>query len=302
MRRIERGFFGTRQTHQSSRKQVKGIDPLHTQWKPIWDSIRAIGSSFKGTRYPSLAEKDQAWQRFQKLVEKVKATQNIGQKQREKLGDTSEHLKSKIVSLAYAATPPSGWEESIYAITFGLLEGVIRGAVNALLPGPEVDETKIMLMRCSEKLKDGWDFLSEHKTEMIGRHKKEAFEALTDAQTKLNAAWERWKGAQQRAWEAKQRAWEAHRGEKREKRDTFERRVESNIEKLGERMERLASVLRHKVSHLDELQEKRCSARSDEFRDRVDSWIEEEENAIREIRSKIEDIEKWKEEERAKLR
>lgn len=275
--------------------EVSGVDPLHAHWKPIWDSIRVIGSSFKGTRYPTRAEKDQAWQRFQGLVERVKAAQAHGQQQRSEIADASERWRNKIRAVAYAATPPSGWEESIYALTFGLVENVIRGAVNALLPGPETDETKVMLLRCSEKLREGWDLLSEYKTEMLGRHKKEAFDALTDAQTKLDVAWGRWK-------EAKERTWEAHREQKREKRETFEHRVHANIEKLEERMERLSGVLRHKESHLDDLQEKRSSARSDEFRDRVDGWIEEEVDAIRDIRSKIEEIEGWIEEERSKLR
>jgi len=167
--------------------------------------------------------------------------------------------------------------------------------VNALLPGPEIDETKEMLLHCSEKLREGWDLLSEHKVEMLGRHKKEAFDALSDAQTKLNAAWERWR-------EAKDRAWEAFREQKREKREAFEDRVRANIEKLQERLDKLSGVLHHKESHLDELRDKQASAWSDDFRDRVEGWIDEEESAIQDIRAKIDQIEEWLEEERSKLR
>jgi hypothetical protein len=39
--------------------EVEAIEPLHTRWKPLWDSIRTIGAAFKETRYPTRAGKDQ---------------------------------------------------------------------------------------------------------------------------------------------------------------------------------------------------------------------------------------------------
>jgi len=35
--------------------EVEEIEPFHTRWKPLWDSIRTIGATFKETLYPSLA-------------------------------------------------------------------------------------------------------------------------------------------------------------------------------------------------------------------------------------------------------
>lgn len=152
-----------------------------------------------------------------------------------------------------------------------------------------------MLLYCSEKLREGWNLLSEHKVEMLGRHKKEAFDTLSDAQTKLDAAWERWR-------EAKGRAWQAYREQKGGKREAFEDRVGANIEKLEERRNQLNGVLHHKESHLHDLRDKRASAWSDEFRDRVEGWIDGEESAIQDIRAKIDQIEEWLREERSKLR
>lgn len=275
--------------------EVEAIEPLHTRWKPLWDSIRTIGAAFKETHYPTRAEKDQAWQRFQGLVEKVKQTQNLERQQRERLESTSEHWKDEIMVLASEATPPSSFEEGVYAVTFGIVETAVKGVVDALLPGPQIDETREMLLHCSERLREGWALLSEHKVEMLGRHKKQAFDALSNAQSKLNEAWERWR-------DAKDRAWAAYHEHKREKREAFEDRVRANIEKLQQRLDRLSDVLSHKESHLDDLRDKLASAWSDEFKDRVEGWIDEEENAIHDIRGKIDQIEGWMEEERSKLR
>ena len=130
---------------------------------------------------------------------------------------------------------------------------------------------------------------------MFGRDKKEAFEALTTAQQKLNAAWDQWKKNQSDAWEGR-------REQARERRETFERRVEGNIDKLRDRLGRLESVLAHERSHLRDLEDKRSDARSDEFRSVVSGWIDEEESAIEDIRSKIREVEGWIEEEQSKLR
>ncbi|MCX5991192.1 MAG: hypothetical protein NTZ04_02505 [Chloroflexi bacterium] len=275
--------------------EAEEIEPLRTRWKPLWNSIRTIGAAFRETRYPTREEKDQAWHRFQSLVERVKQEQNSERTQRENLENTSDRWKDEIMVLASEATPPSSFEESVYAVTFGIVETAVKGAVNALLPGPEIDETKDMLLHCSGKLREGWNLLSEHKVEMLGRHKKEAFDALSDAQAKLDAAWERWR-------EAKGRAWEAFREQKRQGREAFEDRVRANIEKLQERLDKLSGVLHHKESHLDELRDKQASAWSDDFRDRVGGWIDEEESAIQDIGAKIDQIEEWLEEERSKLR
>lgn len=107
------------------KNEVGEIEPLHTHWKPLWDSIRTVGAAFKETRYPTRSEKDQAWQRFQGLVERVKQAQNSERAQREKLESTSEHWKGEIVVLAAKATPPSSFEEDVYAVTFGVLETVV---------------------------------------------------------------------------------------------------------------------------------------------------------------------------------
>lgn len=186
---------------------------------------------------------------------------------------------------------PSALEEGIY----NMIAGPIASVVNAILPGGEIDETLRSLQYCSRRLKEGWQLLSDYKEEMLGKDKKEAFDALNDAKERLDDAWERWKSAKQSAKEARQQQRQANR-------EAFESRVGDRIDKLKERLDRLYSALSHREANLDKLRDMRDSARSDEHRYRVEGWIDEEEDKIAGIRSKIRDVESWLDEERSRLR
>lgn len=137
---------------------------------------------------------------------------------------------------------------------------------------------------------------------MLGRDKHEVFQKLQEVQDALNSAWAAWKESNQRLYESKHEAYETRKQAALERRAAFEDRVNANIGKLEDRLERLSSVLRHKEGHLDELRDKRDSAWNDDFRDRVEGWIDEEENSINDIRRKIDQIESWIDEEKDKLR
>lgn len=268
-------------------RMVTNIRLCNTKWQPIWELIRNIGASFKKTYYPTLTDKQEAWDKFQSLVQRVKHAQAKEQKYREGMSDEYERHKYDILACASAAKPPSGLEEAIAAIVVTFPRWVIRKAIDAVIPGPEIDEARETLDYCSKKLQEGWHLLSLHKQEMLGRDKKDAFEALKQSQELLDDAWGRWKSARQETWESRREAWEV--------------RVQRNIENLKERLDRLYGVLAHKEGHLEELQEKRDSARSDDFRELVEGWIDEEEENIRDIRKKIDNIETWLEEERSKI-
>jgi hypothetical protein len=195
---------------------------------------------------------------------------------------------------ARKGTPPNALEEIVGAVAwipFGLLER----AIDSLLPGPPTDPVKEQLQYYARELAKGWQLLSTYKNEMRGHHKKEAFDAMNKSKELLDSAWERWR-------QANHRAYEARRQEKHARQAAWESRVRANIDKLETRIAKLASVLAHKESHLEQLEEKRNSARSDDFRSTVESWIDEEEEAIRDIRATIRQVEGWLDEERAKLR
>jgi len=278
----------------SLESKVNTASPLRTKWQPVWDLIRTIGASFKSVHYPTVESKQEAWHRFQSLVQRVKDIQAEERERREQMISASERHKDEILACASAATPPNALEEAIATIVLSPIEVPLKALVDAVLPGPEIDETRELLKYCSKKLSEGWHLLSLYKQEMLGRDKKEALDALKRAQELLDAAWSRYKSAREEARRVRQET----RGAQREAR---EQRIHENISNLKQRLERLYGVLEHKESHLEQLRPKRDSARTDDFRARVEGWIDEEEESIRDIRAKIERIETWMEEERSKL-
>ena len=177
---------------------------------------------------------------------------------------------------------------------------MIKEGISAIL-GP-FDERKIELQQCNEAMREGWAHLSNNKTSMLGKHKQEAFKALKRASESLAAEWDRWKGDRREAIERfhaeKQAAWE----ERQAKREAWEMRIRDNISKLEDRLDRLESALDHRQSNLSKLEDMRDSAWSDDFRERVDGWISDEEERINDIERKIGRIKGWISDAEGKLR
>jgi hypothetical protein len=277
-------------------RSVIGLVPLRTRWKPIWEQIRLIGASFKGIRYPTPEERQQAWLRFQSLIQQVREAQAKDDELRKPLMEESERHRDDIIAQAKNAIPPSGFEEGLADALLAPIK-MIGALASRLLPGEPTDERKDMLLACSAALKRGWDMLSDYKGAMLGRHKQEAFEALTHSKGVLDAAWEKWKEGQHEAYEVRQQA----REERATKHAAWRERVEDRIERLQDGLRRLLAAQARKEAHIEELREKRDSAWNDNFRELVEGWIEEEEERLREIREKIESAERCLEEEREKL-
>lgn len=154
---------------------------------------------------------------------------------------------------------------------------------------------KAELQSCGEQLQKAWAVFNDNKEVMLGSDKAKAYESLTEARQKLDAAWAEWKNASQRIYDAQQKAWQ-------DKRQQFVERVEANIEKLEDKLTNARSALAKQESHLDDLREKLESAWNENFRERCASWIEECETRIQDINSHIDRMEGWLQEERSKLK
>lgn len=259
-------------------------------WKAIWNQIKITGKSFKGSRFPSKEEHQSAWDRFQKLVSKVKAKQAEEQKEWENKKAESARLREMIVSQAISARP---YDSGLADVILTIATGGINLLLDAIM-GP-FDEEKQMLKSCGQQLQKGWTMLRENKEKMLGRDKRIAFEALNETKELLDRRWKNYK-------EQRQRAWEKYQRERTRKRQAWKERVESNIRSLEERREKLNNVLTHKERHLNELYDKLREARSDDFRSVVSGWISEEESNIADIKEKLRRIEDWIYENKDKLR
>jgi hypothetical protein len=76
------------------------LDLGKTDWKAIWSQIKLTSDSFKGARFPTREEHQNAWENFQLLISNVKAQQEKSQKDWEIKKDESERLRKIIVSQA----------------------------------------------------------------------------------------------------------------------------------------------------------------------------------------------------------
>lgn len=258
-------------------------------WKQIWVQIRTVGVSFKGVRFPTHAEHQEAWECFQNLVNIVKGSQAEEQNQWEERKSHSGQYRDEIIVEAEYAKPSGPLGDVILAI----VTGGLSVALDALM-GP-LDDRKRELEACSEHLRKGWALFNEHKGEMLARDRSEAYQALRDAGEQLNQAWADYKGERQKAYDH-------YRAERQRMHGEWAERVEANIEKLGSRKERLIEIISRKEDHLHELHSKLDDAWNDNYRDRVSGWIDEEETKLVELRSQFGDVENWLNESRSKLR
>jgi predicted nucleic acid-binding Zn-ribbon protein len=202
----------------------------------------------------------------------------------------SADRRDLILEAARDAVPISLLTESVDDfLTLGL-----ASALRATL-GSQEDERLATLKACSSRLKEGWALLEQYKREMTGQHKAECFQALKDAQERLDGSWQEWK-----SWQSEQ--YQRRLEHRREKRQEFEGKVRGTIANLNERRQRLYGVLAHKEAHLTELYDRLASARTDEFRARVEGWIDQEQESISDIKNKLEQIERWIDDEKEKLR
>lgn len=250
-------------------------------YEAAWALIKEIGGAFKRVRYPTKAEKDQAWQRFQGIVEQVKQGQRVERDQRSAVSST--HL-DRILWHAERARPVRGLIADMIDLGAGLAGDILT---LGLLDTSAFDEKKDELKALSAELREGWTYFTEHKTEMLGRDKAAAFERLKEVQEILDAEWEEWKRAKSAHHEAKQSQWRA--------------KQEAHIEDLEGRLQKAYGALERRERHLDKLHSDRANAWSDDFIDRVEGWIDEEEDRISDIKASIERLEGWLEEARGRL-
>jgi vacuolar-type H+-ATPase subunit H len=256
--------------------------------KNVWRKIKEVNNQFKGVKFPTKEERESNWERFQALVDKTKDLQEREREDWDERKRKSKELRDEIISQAHAARPSSGFADALLALLTGGVSMILSSII-----GP-FDERKYELQSCSKALKEGWRMLGEYKHDMLGKDKQEAFNALNNAKELLEDAWEEYK-------REREEVFEEYKRDREERRRNFVDRIQSQIEDLEARRDRLTEVLSHKESHLSDLHDKLSDAWSDDFRERVSGWIDEEESAIEKIQDKLNKIEDWILEARHKL-
>ncbi|MBW2118390.1 MAG: hypothetical protein JRH09_10785 [Deltaproteobacteria bacterium] len=171
--------------------------PQKGYWKELWNLVREIGTGFKGTRYPTRDDKDEAWKLFQSLVEraKVRSTENrerIKEREREfeRRKNRSESARRSIEGQAAGARPLSGLERKIadiFLLPLTLAERLLE-AVLGIKAKSELEQIHDELRMCSQRLKDAWRAFSDSKDAMPPGDKAQVYQTLIKAQERLNLA------------------------------------------------------------------------------------------------------------------
>lgn len=162
--------------------------------------------------------------------------------------------------------------------------------------GP-TDEARLSLDRRNRCLKGAGTYLSDHKGEMTGADKAEAFAVITEQRANVQSDWAAYKEAQSRSYDARRE----RRQENAEKHERWLRGQHAFLDKLADALDRKSGQLERALSHLQDLYGKRSEAWSDSYRERVDEWINEAKERIDGLESAIADIKSKMAEVRDKL-
>lgn len=290
------------------REMVDEDSPQKGYWKEVWSLIKAISAGFKTTRFATKQEREEAWNRFQELVEEAKARGEADrariaeqEKNWDKRKRKSDEARSEILIKTHYTRPSTGIEQAIAApilLPIQMVDAILR----KILGLEDLDARKEELLSCNKAMREAWELFSEHKAELLPADKAHIYKTLSDAQARLDAAWAEYKDEGNRLWRMKQEAWERRQKEREEKHQQFVERVNANIQKLEGNLEKAKEALERHESRLEKLREDYENAWNDSFKDRCSGWIDECEEKVRDIQSSIERLEGWLDEERSKLR
>lgn len=235
-------------------------------WKEFWEKCDEIGKGFKGVRYPSKQDREKAWKEFCYIRKEAVEYRNNEFNNRKFKSKSHRDYILREISLCQPRD------------LFGL-------------DPVDIDDMKSL----GKSLKEAVNYFSENKTEMLGGHKKECYEAILEMRRVHDAWWEHLKKIRNEIYEGKQREWER-------KQEKFRERVQRNLEINYERLSSANASLQRLQDHADELRSNISSAWNDDYADRASGWLSETENQIYEKEQYIRRIEEWIREDEDKLK
>ena len=231
-------------------------------YRPFWNKAKNVQVAFKAVHHPSRQEQENAWARFNDLRSEARRRHDYEKNQ---FLNKSKDLKDQIMDKLSGRT----WSPITDSIFF-------------------FDQTTAdQIKRWGSYTKEAGQLLSQHKHEMTREHKQICFEKIQEV-----------RDSHQRFWDGRSQAYEAR---KRERHDTFITKVQANINRNSEKLVKAVEALRRCKCHAIDLQEKLREAKSENFRDVVEGWIEENSDKRADIQTHIQRLESWIDEDTRKL-
>lgn len=280
---------------------------------------------FRQNRFPSKETKDLAWEKFNALRDQLKKTEdnyyNSLRELKEKQNEVSTALAEKIIP-AIETCHPEASDQNMADRLAAFLS--FAAEANYKAPGfeflsangkEENKQVKNPLLSKSESLRALRKFINENR-DLISKEDKNKIQfVVEEVQTDLDKSWAGYKEELQKkrdAWEEKRKENDEKRKEWEEKQKEFLKKLEDRLanqtsfkakleaiyhkqigfqEKMEKRLiDQLAFIGKLNV-HLDELDEKYESARTEQFRETVTEWINEKKAKIADVEDDVADIE-----------
>jgi hypothetical protein len=248
------------------------------QWNEVFELCKEIQEDFKKKiRFPTKAERDEAWQKFFELREEAYRLRN------EQYKEKSQQRYNEIDSYLRDAYWNALEDEIGDVFTFGLMR-----------------TTADRMKWKGKQLREAGVLFKKYKHEMTKDHKADIHERMVSIREQHDIFWERYREYQeekQRIYEQKKQAWE----EGQARREQAKERIRANIEKNKESLHKAEDALERQKQHRRKLEDDISSAYSDSFRERAEGWLDECNDKISDIEDSIERLESWIQEGKDKL-
>lgn len=290
---LERMMFG------SFADSLNFMSDEKKDYRAIWALIRQTGQSFKGTKFDNPKQREELWNRFQKVVERAKADREKHAKAMEEKKRSSARNLTYIKGMLPMTREGEGFADLTIAIATGGLSIGAKLAADAVF-GEEDEELK-RLQKASAAVKEAGQYLKDHKGEMFNTDKSEAYEAIRWSQEKLNEEWSEYKGRKKRQREARDQEWQRIQVERKAKHEAWRSKTKDFIERQESWISRMEGKIQSKRNNISKLESQIYDSRSDSFISRAQGWIAEDRAAISDMEEKISDAKMRVSEARGKL-
>ena len=184
--------------------------------------------------------------------------------------EVSRKHRDGILLHAQSGRPLSGLEQAIAAPILAPVDVVIRAAT--LGNASVFQGRREALRQWSERIREAWGMLTEHKAEMLSGDRSETFEQLKAVQAECNEAWADFKQERASAGEDRDRRKEEWRERQRQKRERLQALLDKNV-----------GVIDRLRDQIGDLQEKIATAWNADWASEAEGWVEEKEQKIRDI-------------------
>jgi len=246
-------------------------------WDTIFDLMKQIQDDFRTVKYPKRQSREDAWQRFFQLRQDAYDKRNerferVSRERKDEIFDMMKHLE-------------------YWRLREGLREMFFT----------ELNTIRIEVIENGRKLNEVGKYFSSVKHQMTADDKVEVFTRIKEIRESHDDFWEVYKDRSRELNEAK----DERKRDYEERRERSERAKDSlveNIENNREKLEKAEQALAKQESHKDDLEDKIRNAYSDSYRERHEGWLEECENTISDIESRIDRLKDWIREGEDKLR